>query len=269
MNFYCMDDFMSLAKEKLLKVAKFATLLGFGLYAGTASANQPNSIGLGIGGFGSSEYKDYDAGTKPIPILNVKGDFFYLEGLTAGAYLYADKGSQLSAVITYFGKSYDASESSNENMKQLDDRDSTALAGLSYKINITKFDSIKVNMLYDVLDETDGGYLIDVGYSARIPVVAGKLFVSPSAGVTWSNDKLVEHYYGVSAAESSRTEYSEYHPESSFSPYVGLNIGYKVTGNINLFARGQYSFLGSEVTDSPMVENSHTISGVLGFSVDF
>ena len=205
----------------------------------------------------------------PIPLVNASSELFYLRGLTAGAYLYADQQSQLSAVIAYHAKSYDASESSNAAMKRLDDRDSTAMAGISYNVNITRHNSVTFKALFDILDETDGGYLLDASYRSSLPIVADHIVLSPSVGVTWLNDKLVEHYYGVSAKESANSGLDEYHPDGSFSPYVGLNVNVKLTPTINLFANGKYTFLGSEVKDSPMVDRSGALSGMVGISANF
>lgn len=260
---------MSLGKVKLRSVVKTVAVLGLGLYAGVVSANGSNSVGIGLGGFGTSEYRDYDGGTVPVPMINVSNEIFYLRGLTAGAYLYADQTEQLSVIITYHAQSFEASESNHADMKKLDDRDSTAMAGLSYNVNITQYDSLRFRALFDILDETDGGYLLDAGYQARIPVVADQVTVSPGFGVTWSNDKLNEHYYGVSAAEASRTSFSQYSPDGSFSPYLSLGINVRLTDSINFFANGSYAFLSDEVKDSPMVDRSGAISGVVGMSMNF
>lgn len=68
----------------------------------------------------------------PAPILNIETTHFYVHGLEAGAYLFKNEQHRVMLGISYMPLEFDASDSDDNRMKQLDDRDASAFAALSY-----------------------------------------------------------------------------------------------------------------------------------------
>lgn len=258
-------------KSPLLNCLKVASFVGLGLSVGNACAaggNPSSSVGIGLAGFGSSEYKDYSSDVSPIPMVQLEGDYFYFKGLSVGAYLYKDQVNEFSASISYLGKKFDSSDSDDASVQLLDDRDATATADLNYRFSMPKVGSLAIKASVDILDESDGGYMFDVGYSQMLPV-SKTIRLMPGAGFVWYNDAFTDHYYGISASEATASGLNEYQPESSFSPYLSLNVNIDLTQAISLFARGQYTLLSDEITDSPMVDSDYSITCMAGLNLKF
>ena len=61
----------------------------------------------------------------PAPILNIETTHFYVHGLEAGAYLFKNEQHRVMLGISYMPLEFDASDSDDNRMKQLDDRDAS------------------------------------------------------------------------------------------------------------------------------------------------
>lgn len=75
-------------------------------------------------------------------------------------------------------------------------------------------------------------------------------------GVTWSSSNFNDYYYGISAAESARSGLKEYEADSSVTHYARMVFDYSFNDHLSIWLEGSVRHLGSEVKDSPMVEDS-------------
>ncbi|MCE0494837.1 MipA/OmpV family protein [Vibrio salinus] len=226
------------------------------------------SVGLG-GGFGHhSEYKDYDGDTQYFPLINYEDNMFYFHVLSGGIFLLKDDYNAVTLGLSYFPKEFDASDSSDVRLQLLDDRDSTGMIDIGYRYMDPVLGTISTRISADFLDETDGGWKIDMGYSKRLPV-SEFFMLTPGFGVTWFNDDLNDHLYGVSSVEASRSTLNEYHPDGSVSTYAELSADFIISESISLSASGRYTWLDSEVTNSPMVDSDHSVGAFVGINVSF
>ncbi len=253
---------MMIAKSFFSKTLVMSLL---GLWGFNAAAN--NSIGIGAG-FGVSEYKEYESDTQAIPVINVSGERFYFRGMSAGMYLYKDSVNEVDLGLSYAAKKFKAEDSDDVHLQALDNRSDTGMADISYRFNHPNIGSLSVTASADVLDKTDGGYKVDIGYRKNFRI-AEFVVVSPGVGAIWFNDALSEHYYGISGAESAVSGLDEYHPEDNISTYVGLGCRVFLSKKLVLFANGQYLFLSDEITSSPMVDRDYSISASVGLSFNF
>ena len=83
-----------------------------------------------------------------------------------------------------------------------------------------------------------------------------RLGITPMIGVTWSSSNFNDYYYGISAAESARSGLEEYEADSSVTPYARMVFDYSFNDHLSIWLEGSVRHLGSEVKDSPMVEDS-------------
>ena len=99
--------------------------------AGVAHAEGKFSLGAGVGVV-EHPYKDYDTDVYPVPVINYEGDNFWFRGLGGGYYLWNDATDKLSITAYWSPLYFKAKDSGDHQMRHLDDRKSTMMAGLSY-----------------------------------------------------------------------------------------------------------------------------------------
>ncbi|MDW6004592.1 MipA/OmpV family protein [Vibrio mangrovi] len=227
-----------------------------------------NGLSLGLGAsYATSTYKNYDESTLPIPVINYDSDVFFIHSLTAGAYLYQDQYNVLQAAVSYYAQEFDPSDANDSQMKLLDKRSSTAMGGISYTFR-SPLGNFTTSVAGDILDETSGGMLASAQYDYPIPFTQ-KLVVVPATGLKYTNSKLNQHYYGITARESALSGLAEYTPGSAVTPYFGLTLKYNVSDRLGAFVSSRYQILPTEIKDSPMVDSNHTIQTTAGISYQF
>ena len=81
--------------------------------------------------------------------------------------------------------------------------------------------------------------------------------------MTYQDDKLVDHYYGVQTNEviAGRPLYVG---QGSLNYNVTLNANWNVTKNIELLGQVKYEVLGDGITDSPIVDEDATYNFTVG-----
>jgi outer membrane protein len=199
----------------------------------------------------------------PVPIVSYESDNFYFRTLAAGYYLWKDDSNRLSIDAYYLPLHFTPGDSDDYQMKQLDKRRSTMMAGMSYS-HIEDWGTLRAMFSGDVLDNS-GGFIGDLAYLYRYNVDSWTL--TPGVGVSWNSGDQNSYYYGVSREESARSGLAQYNPSDSWAPYVELTANYNINPNWNAFFTGRYIRLASEVKNSPMVDASYT--GILWTGVTY
>ncbi len=215
------------------------------------AAAGPWTVGAGVGVV-QSPYKQYDDDVYPVPVVAYEGDDFWFRGLGGGYYLWNDKTDKLSITAYYSPLHFKPHDSDNNQLRQLDRRRSTVMAGLTY-IHETPYGFLRTTFAGDTLDNSNG-FTGDVAWLYRY--TNDRLHITPGIGVEWSSENQNDYYYGVSGKESRRSGLKSYNPDDSWSPYVELAVNYSLTDNWNIYGSGRYTRLSDEVTDSPMVDKS-------------
>lgn len=241
-------------------------LLALGVVTAIAAcaANAESNFSLGAGvGVMESPYKEYDTRVTPLPVVTYESDDFWFRGIGGGYYLWNDEADKLSVMAFYSPWQFKPKDSDNIQLRQLDRRKSTAMAGLSY-IHNTQYGFLRTTLAGDVLDNSNG-VVWDLAWLYNY--TNGGLTVTPGIGVEWSSDNQNEYYYGVSRSESRRSGLSSYDPDSSWDPYLELTVSYRFADNWSVYGTGRYSHLSDEIKDSPMVDKSW--SGLLSTGVTY
>lgn len=202
-------------------------------------------------------YKGDQDRVYPIPMIGYEGDSVYFRGLNAGYYLWNDETDKLSVTAYYSPLHFKPKDSDNKQMRHLDSRKSTLMAGLSY-VHYTQYGFLRTVLAGDTLDNSNG-ITWDTAWLYRY--TNGDWTFTPGIGVNWDSENQNEYYYGVSKKESRNSGMSSYDPESSWTPYVELSVNYKLNDSWNVYGMGRYVRLADEVTDSPMIDKEWT--GVL------
>lgn len=222
------------------------------------------SIGLG-GAVSTSLYKSYDTRWTPLPVIGFENDWAYIRGLEAGFKILNLEYLEFSAFVGYDPTSFDSADTGNNRLRRLDDRHSSALAGLEAQL-LTPYGMFFVRGAADILGQSDG-FVGEVGYKQSLEF--GPLEFVPAFGLYWANSDYNDYYYGVSGKEARRSGLERYRAGSDFSPYLGLSVDWELNEHWDIFCHGQVTFAGSEVRDSPMVGESYTKSLNFGVVYNF
>lgn len=209
------------------------------------------SIGMGAHVWDSG-YRSVDAETYAVPALWIETEHFYVKGFEAGAYLFKTDRQRLRLGLSYMPLSFDASDSDDIRMKQLDDRDDAIFAKVGYALD-TGFGWLNVELGADISGKSDG-MQGDVSLTKRFAF--GQFGLTPQVGAVWTSEKFNDYYYGISQAESDRSGLHRYEADSGISPYARIVADWQVTDRILLYAEGSIRTLNKEIKDSPMMEDN-------------
>lgn len=218
---------------------------------GTASAASQWSVGAGVGVV-ESPYKQYDRDIYPLPVVTYEGDDFWFRGLGGGYYLWNDQADKLSVMAYYSPAHFKPGDSDDRQLRRLDKRKSTMMAGLSYVHN-TEYGFLRTTLSGDTLDNSNG-IVWDLAWLYRY--TNGALTLTPGIGMAWHSENYNDYYYGVSHDEARRSGLNSYDADDSWNPYLELTASYKFAGDWSVYGTGRYTRLGDEIKDSPMVDKS-------------
>lgn len=233
--------------------------------ATTATAVQAEgrlSLGAGVG-IVQHPYKHYDADVFPFPSINYEGDNFWFRGVGGGYYLWNDTTDKLSITAYWSPIFFKPEDSANNQLRKLDRRQTTMMAGLSY-IHNTEYGYLRTTLAGDTLDKSNG-IVWNMAWLYRY--THGGLTVTPGIGVEWNSENQNQYYYGISKSEAQRSGLRSYNPESAWNPYLELSANYRFAGDWSLYGAARYTRLADEVTESPMVDKSW--SGLISTGISY
>jgi len=230
----------------------------------TAIAANQWSVGAGVGVV-DRPYKQYDRDIYPIPVITYEGDNFWFRGLGGGYYLWNDQTDKLSVTAYYSPTYFKPGDSDDSQLRRLNKRKSTMMAGLSYVHN-TEYGFLRTKLAGDTLDNNNG-IVWDLAWLYRY--TNGGLTLTPGIGVEWQSENYNDYYYGVSRSESRRSGLNSYDADDGWNPYLELTASYRFADDWSLYGTGRYTRLSDEIKDSPMVDKSWTSLVSAGITYSF
>ena len=117
----------------------------------------------------------------------------------------------------------------------------------------------------DILDRSDGR---EARLSLFFPFERGSWSITPSVGASWQDDDLIDYYYGVRPEEELPGR-PAYEGESTVNGHVGINLMKRFESGWMFVTFFNLESLGSEISDSPIVDDDFAASGVVGFVYNF
>ncbi|MBK8574466.1 MAG: MipA/OmpV family protein [Elusimicrobia bacterium] len=88
----------------------------------------------------------------------------------------------------------------------------------------------------------------------------GLFTVTPAVGLNWLSEELASYEFGV-PAEKAEAGRPAYHPGAAMTVNVGLGLFIELKGAWRIILRGNVARLPSELTESPIVDQSDVFSG--------
>jgi len=218
------------------------------------------TVGVNLS-FDYQAYKGHRVEFSGLPVLFYDNDRLYLEGDEAGMYLINDDKNELRLNAYYDGSSYRPSGP----LRSLKERHWSVMAGASY-MRITPFGGFKLQVGQDLLNRSNG-MVATMAYLAEFE--QGKWSIYPEFGLQWNNAKYNQYYFGVSAAEASRSGLSEYTVKQSVQPYASLVIDYRLNKHWDAFTIFSLNALSNEQFRSPMISSRYDFEPAIGLNYTF
>lgn len=232
-------------------------------------ATTASELSAGLGFVTSQKiYRDSAPTTTPIPVINYSSDTFFIEGATAGYYLYKQDQLAAAAMIQADLSAFDPTKASTAALKKLDKRKAGAVAGLQLSYALSPSDNLIASVARDVSGR----------HKAWIPELGWQHFFGFSDQTTqyfshvalkFNPAKYNDYYYGVSQAEQRRSGIASYTPGGKAELSASLGVNHAITPKVSLTAIASVRNIGKGLADSPLVQRSTALSGLLGLSYKF
>ena len=203
-------------------------------------------------------YRQLDEDLLVVPLIRFEGERAYLRGLRGGFTLVERGPLEFSAFLQARGDGYEAKDS--PFLAGMDDRRFSLDGGVALSWRVERIGQFEFSAATDLLDRS-GGHEVDASWTGFLP--AGKWRILPTVSLRWQSEDLVDYYYGVRSGEAlpGRPAYAG---DAALVPELSVLATRPIGKRWQLFARVGHSFLPSEITDSPLVDDDRRTSIILG-----
>jgi outer membrane protein len=200
-----------------------------------------------------------------IPIMVWDYKNFYVKGVEAGYHFYKNETLTLSVMAAPRFMGYSSEDSPDLN--GMEDRRMSVDAGLKAELKLPLGEDFMLGakVLTDAASRHDG-------QDAELSI--SKLFrskyfrLTPSAGARFQSSRMVNYYYGVESNEV-RAGRPEYEPGQAVNYFGKVLFSFGISQNWIVVTMVSVEFLGSEIKKSPIVDEDHLLTGVVGLTRRF
>jgi outer membrane scaffolding protein for murein synthesis (MipA/OmpV family) len=211
-----------------------------------------------IGSIDNENASEYDL----MPFYLYEGKYLFAHGSTAGVHLFRNEHFALDAILSY---RFDRLETERDAFfNGVEEREQTLDGGLRAAFK-GDWGELSASWVTDTQDHHNGEE-IDLTYRYRWQL--DRWAISPFASYIYSDEDLTGYYYGVSPGEA-REDLPVYVPGSATTIRAGVNTSYRWSKRMRLFANLAVDFLGSEVKDSPLVDEDVVPTAMVGLAYAF
>lgn len=200
---------------------------------------------------GSDDYE-----FSPAPLIEIEWRERVRLTTKGGPGLYADllKGNGFT-VTTGISYEFGRDEDDNDALAGLGDLEVGAVGNLALSYERGPF-GLTLGLARDVGGDREGlAASLEGSYSRAF--LDERLMFRLTPSISWADDSYMENSFGISAAQSlaSARGYRAYEAGSGLKDAgLGLTAIYRVTDNVMLLGRAQYSQLLGDAADSPIVD---------------
>lgn len=203
-------------------------------------------------------YVGLDEGLLVTPLVRFEGERFHIRGLRGGAELHRIGNFSFDAFVKVRLDGYKAKDS--PFLAGMDDRDFSLDGGLAAQWTNRRIGQFELAASTDLLGRSHGEE-VQLSYSALVRRF-GWTFI-PSVAVQWQDEALIDYYYGVRAGEALPGR-PAYRGDSAVTPQFLLLATHPLGERWNIYTYLGYSWLPSEITDSPIVDEDSQATVMLG-----
>lgn len=241
-----------------VSTALFSSVVFSGAVMAQSAAPQGFSFGVGFG-VNQEIYQGYNNRTIPLPIIGYQGDRLSVYGPFVSYKLLELGNISFSAKLAPRFAGFDESDSAvfSGMAKRKDSID----GGIGLQLQQGNW-KLEAQTVFDLLGHSNGQESkLSVSYKYR----AGPVMFEPKFGVSFSDSKLVNYYYGVRLDEATALR-----PAYKAGGAVNYHAG--VTVSTGLFFGGmtrlgvEHHWYGSSINDSPLTDRDSGLSAVISWS---
>lgn len=211
-------------------------------------------------------HKGIGAESRGIPLFFYSKEKFSLYGPMMNYSLVKEAGWEVRALARMRFEGYE--EDDSRYLRGMDDREWTLEFGGSLSRSLGE-GRVTADFSADVLNEHQGHEVrLSYNYDFRGAANIRDLLVTPSIGVAYRSSRLNNYYYGVRSSEAIPGR-PEYNVGDSTGLLTALRLNYRLDESWSVMGMASVQWLGSEITDSPIVEKHYRASLLLGIMCRF
>lgn len=224
-------------------------------------------LSLGLGVLVERDiYRDVETEVQPAPYFRYENGPFEImayDTINAAYQIFrTDMFSIAADGYLSLEEGYDPDDS--DYLKGMEALDSLYGAGLRVETVLAGWEA-GLEVLQDLSGKHDGQ---QVEFSVAYPWHMAGFELRPELSLTWLSEKTVDYLYGVCAKEA-RPDRPAYAPGSSFELGLELMVQRPIVGNFTAVGIVAVSRFGSDIGDSPLVDEDYAIEAVLGVMYTF
>ncbi|MDI1244429.1 MAG: MipA/OmpV family protein [Rhodoferax sp.] len=250
----------------LLTPSAFAQAFDSVRLFGAAPGKDGGRAGLAV--IAGQAYQGSDASrTMAVPLIEYRWANGWFAGSTNGiGYNFSDRQDmQYGARLTAdFGRK----ENRSQALSGMGDIDAKAEFGGFFNYLLSREVSLNTSLRYGSGQDRNG-LLADLvlGYSTEL---SSALRLGLGVAATLANADYMQSYFGVTAAQSVNSGYATYKPGAGLRDVrVNLSLTYRITPEISATAGVSASTLSGDASDSPLVRQKSTTTGLLAVAYSF
>ncbi len=234
-----------------------AGLLGVQSIAWAQMRPQTSTLKLGLGLVASDEgYKGLGIKTTVIPALSVQTPRFFLRGTSAELVVTNPENANFSVNLRadLLMQGYKASDAPIFN--GMSSRKPSLLLGVGAKA-VTPVGQVWLEAGADATGNSKG-LRTEVGIGWRAAL--GDWTFTPYVSAQHNSAKLVNYYYGVTAAEAAANR-PVYDAGAATNFNLGVSASTDISSSLSLVLGARYRAYGSSIRQSPLIDSSGSVSG--------
>jgi outer membrane scaffolding protein for murein synthesis (MipA/OmpV family) len=231
----------------------------FDITAGAGVAMRPTYLG-------SDRYR-----ASPIPLVNVRWNDMVSLGEGGLNVYWHDGPLKIGAGLTFDPgrdeKNHDgfSFESGDDRLKGLGKIDAAIGYQLFASYQLWKFDLDAAVVKYD--GKQNKGLVVRAG--AGLPIhLTSRLVITPTVGASWANDRYMQTFFGIDAAQALRSGYAAFDAESGFlGVTAGLKAQYAIDRHWFVLGAVSNTFLAGDAKKSPITisDSATTVATAIGY----
>lgn len=258
-------------KLKLYMVCFTLTAAASGARADDASASPP-SLTLGVASQSLPRYSGSDQRRwQVVPLVQARdGAFFFDSQKGLGYDLQSDSGFYLEHTLGYnLGRSEQNSNwrDGSDKLKGMGNIKASVNTAIAVGWAITPWLTLESKANLPLSDSQGANYQTS---ATLIPLQTKTDTVALSTAALFGDSRYMNTFYGVSARQSRRTGYPQYHaPGGFYGADTGLTWSHQFTPNWGALVSADYIWLAKHTADSPIVFRHNEASALLGVLYTF
>ncbi len=239
----------------------FSVLVGASLLTGNALAGQ-----WAVGPVALQQASPYEGGDSQLrvfPGVAYLGEKFIFYGPQAAYFFKGTRRSDFNLSVTVALGPNQLDVDNDPRLLGIENRNSGLLAGVRMNSKLLE-GKASLALQTDVTGQSGGTRAIAAWEKSLFQSNPAKWNFTAGIQLEWNSQDYVDFYFGVSNEEALASRFDAYEAGSTIMPSVTLGGYYNISKKWQVIYNAQYQLLSSDIKDSPIVDQSAVLTGVIG-----